>query len=247
MHIGSNHIHFKTIDSTNVYAMSLLSKTNPIHGTVISADFQTNGRGQIGRKWQSDPNQNIAISIILHPHFLNPQDQFALSKAIALGVVDFLNSFGLDNISIKWPNDIYINDKKVGGILIQNILSGSKYQTAIIGIGLNVLQKEFNHSLSNPTSLAISGFKGIIDDDFYQNLFGKLEYRYQQLQKNSQKIHDDYYLFLYRIKEWSMYCELDERPFMARLIGTDSIGRMIVERESGHTNHYSIGEIKLVI
>jgi len=247
MQIGSNHTHFKTIDSTNVYSMDLLSKTTPIHGTVISADFQTHGKGQIGRIWQSDPNQNLALSVILYPHFLNPQNQFSLSKAMSLGMVDFLISLGISDVSIKWPNDIYIEDKKVCGILIQNILSGSKYQAAIVGIGLNVLQKEFDPVLPNPTSLYLSGYSGIIDNTFYQTLFKALENRYQILQSNDLIIQNDYQDYLYRLNAWSVYCNEDKHSFIAKLIGTDSIGRIKLEKETGQTIRYSMGEITMVI
>lgn len=251
MYVGSNRLHFKTIDSTNIFAMELLSKTNPINGTVISTDFQTNGKGQIGRTWQSDPYQNLAFSIILYPHFLKPKDQFALSKAMALGVLDFLQNLNLDlttnRLRIKWPNDIYINNKKICGILIQNILSGSTYKAAVVGIGLNVLQTSFSPSISNATSLKLSGFAGMIDESMYQNIFSKLDHRYKQLQENERKIDDDYQLCLYRINEWSNYCEADEDSFIAKFVGTDSIGRMILVKENDQPYHYSVGEIRMLI
>ena len=132
---GAKHYHLSEIDSTNNYALNLLSKSTPAEGTTISADFQTHGRGQYGRDWLSESTKNLLSSIILYPDFLPANEQFSLSKAVSLAVRNCINSFlPSKEIRIKWPNDIYCDDKKIAGILIQNLLTGNKINVSVIGI-----------------------------------------------------------------------------------------------------------------
>ncbi len=178
--IGQNHLHFKEIDSTNTYASNLLAKTTPIDGTVISADYQSTGKGQFDRKWLSNRGENIIMSIILLPNFLKAHQQIFLNMAIALAIKDYLNDFN-NGFSIKWPNDIYCNDSKIAGILIQNQLQGELIKGSVVGIGLNLNQMDFDPLVLNPISL-----KKITGQDFtvqveMQKLWKKIEKRYNLL------------------------------------------------------------------
>ena len=144
--IGKFSFHLSSIDSTNKFAHNLISKTNPIEGTAIRADEQTAGRGQFGSKWQANPRENITISIILCPKFLLVKQQFLLNAAMALGVYDFINEIiGYSSeLTIKWPNDIYVGNQKIAGILIENSIQQDVINNSIIGIGLNINQKTFS-------------------------------------------------------------------------------------------------------
>lgn len=110
------HKHFPQVDSTNQEARRLIEKGDIAHGLVISADYQTHGRGQLGRSWHSESAQNAMLSIVLAPETMLVKDQFFLNIAVSLGVADMIEDYGLE-VYVKWPNDIYVSDKKICGIL----------------------------------------------------------------------------------------------------------------------------------
>src|ERR1035437_6675835 len=155
--IGKNCIEIEKTDSTNSYLSKLLGEKTLFEGTVVITNRQEMGRGQRGTTWESEPNKNLTLSILLHPTFLRPDEQFQLNKAISLGVAGFVvGVLQVDvDVKIKWPNDIYIRNKKVAGILIENSVSGNNLQHSIIGIGINVNQEKFSAKLPNPTSFRI--------------------------------------------------------------------------------------------
>lgn len=151
--IGKNLIQFESIGSTNDYALELLSKSNPTDGTVITASFQTNGHGQFDRKWESNHGENLLLSLILYPHFIPTDQQFTLSMVTALSIIEFLNDKNI-SATVKWPNDIYVKNNKIAGILIKNSIVGSKINSSVIGIGLNVNQKKFESNVKS-TSMSL--------------------------------------------------------------------------------------------
>jgi BirA family transcriptional regulator, biotin operon repressor / biotin---[acetyl-CoA-carboxylase] ligase len=151
--IGHQAIELKSVDSTNNYAMAKVRAGLATHGTVFIAFEQTAGKGQRNKNWISSPGKNITLSIVLQPVFLQPQDHFALSACIALACYDFLKKNIPDELSIKWPNDLYWNDRKAGGILIESVIKGRDWLFAIAGIGINVNQSRFPESMPNPVSL----------------------------------------------------------------------------------------------
>ena len=246
--IGKNRLHFETIDSTNDFALELVSKTNPIEGTVVTSDFQSLGKGQYGRVWHGMAHQNIAASIILYPTFLLPSEQFYLSKAIALGVKTFVEKKGIVNVSIKWPNDIYIDDNKNAGILIQNILTGSTYKVAIAGIGINVLQTVFDPQIPNPTSLILNGLSANSTlDDLYESLFLDLNIYYQILKnRHFKKIDELYNDALWKRNHVVLY-EQDGQTKRAKLLNVGDDGKLEIEDEMGRKIKFHHGEIKILV
>lgn len=123
------------------------------HGYVLMAREQTAGRGQRGNSWEAAPGMNVTMSVMLRPQGLPAAAQFAISEAVAMGVVDLLDSLGVDGARVKWPNDIYVGDRKVCGILIENSLCGTIVGRSVAGVGLNVNQREFVGGAPNPVSL----------------------------------------------------------------------------------------------
>ena len=164
--IGKVLLHFPILDSTNNHAANLLAKSTPMEGTVIFTTHQVAGKGQYGSSWESEAGKNITLSVILHPSFLAVHHQFMLNKAIALGIFDMICQYiNPSRVYLKWPNDLYIDNKKVGGILIQNSLKGSQINNSIIGIGLNINQTVFKGNAPNPTSFTlITGQSYSIDE-----------------------------------------------------------------------------------
>jgi BirA family biotin operon repressor/biotin-[acetyl-CoA-carboxylase] ligase len=162
--IGAPLIELSTIDSTNIYAMAQIKAGLAKSGSCYTADFQTNGKGQHGRVWESNKGQNLLSSYILELNTLDalknwtPADQIGFSAAIALGARAFFAAFAGSETKIKKPNDIYFSDRKAGGILIENLVRGQEWTWAVIGIGMNINQTEFspaalNSVSSNPISL----------------------------------------------------------------------------------------------
>jgi len=162
--LGAPLIELSTIDSTNIYAMAQIRAGLAKSGSCYTADFQTNGKGQHGRVWESSKGQNLLCSYILELNTLDalknwtPADQIGFSAAIALGARAFFAAFAGSETKIKKPNDIYFSDRKAGGILIENLVRGQEWTWTVIGIGMNINQTEFspaalNSVSSNPISL----------------------------------------------------------------------------------------------
>jgi BirA family biotin operon repressor/biotin-[acetyl-CoA-carboxylase] ligase len=162
--LGEPLIELSTIDSTNIYAMAQIKAGLAKTGSCFRADYQTHGKGQHGRVWESSKGQNILCSYILELNTLDalknwtPADQIGFSAAIALGARAFFSAFAGSETKIKKPNDIYFSDRKAGGILIENLVRGQEWTWAVIGIGMNINQTEFspealNSVSSNPISL----------------------------------------------------------------------------------------------
>jgi len=145
-------IWLASIDSTNEEAKRRISDIDNL--SVVSALEQTSGRGQRGNAWDSTPGENLLFSIVLKSPSIKAEEHFALNEITALSVIDFLSTYGV-KAKIKWPNDIYVGEKKICGILIENSFLGRDISSSIIGIGLNINQRNFNVRLPNPTSLLL--------------------------------------------------------------------------------------------
>lgn len=239
--VGYELIVLDEIDSTNSYAMDLISKKDVKEGLCISANFQTNGRGQRGKNWESEKGENILCSIILKPQFLAPDKQFKLSKAISLAIFDFFKYFGLTNVFIKWPNDIYINDKKAAGILIENTIKGNKIEYSVIGLGININQTFFKE-VSKGTSLAIEKEKKYVISDLYELLFNLIEARYFQLKHHEENLVAEYLNHLYRMNEYCQYLIKNEL-ILAKINGVTNEGKLSLIGIYGQNYNCDIKEI----
>lgn len=143
-------IHLKETPSTNTTLKALALEQNLPHGTVLYTDHQTQGKGQVNTVWESEPSSNLLMSIVLKPS-IRIENQYWISKIISVALIDYLKDF--HTFAIKWPNDIYVNGKKIAGILIENSWLGSQLEYSIVGIGLNINQVHFEHPKA--TSLAL--------------------------------------------------------------------------------------------
>ncbi len=249
--IGNQHIRLKRVNSTNKYAVDITSKSKPIEGTVISASFQYEGKGQIGRFWESEEGKNITCSTILYPTFLLAHDQFRLNTAISLAIYDFVDHF-LSNeeleIKIKWPNDIYVGDEKIAGILIQNTIKGKYINSSIIGTGININQVDFSKYIPNPTSLFKILNSRIDIEMAYLWLFRFLTKRYLQLSAGQiDQLRNEYLKHLYRKDIRSGFKEKDDSTFEGKIIGVDPIGQLVIELQDGVERSFAFRELKFVI
>jgi BirA family transcriptional regulator, biotin operon repressor / biotin---[acetyl-CoA-carboxylase] ligase len=232
--IGSPFVELQSVDSTNNYARQQIHAGLARHGMVIFAHEQTEGKGQRGRSWASEKGVNIIFSLLLKPRTLQLSHQFQLIACVAVAVQEFFMKYAGENTKIKWPNDMYWQDRKAGGVLIENIIrsrdSGAgSWEWAIIGIGININQTNFPDDLSNPVSL-----KQITGKDFNTVALAKelcqvFEKRYTELLENGfENIYNLYLTYLYKRKE-TVKLKKGNKIFEATIDSVSSTGKLIIE------------------
>jgi len=239
--IGEKQINLTEVNSTNTFIKQLVTNSKKeVEGLVVTTRNQTKGRGQQGNTWESEPGKNLTFSIFLKPNIL-VRNQFLLSKVISLGIVDFLINLGLENVQIKWPNDIYIGKKKIAGILIENTLKSNKVFSTVVGVGLNVNQVKFN-SANNPISIFNEiGVEKDLKEVLNQLLFF-IEKRYISLRQGKEKkIDADYLNLLLGINKISPF-KIRNKILKGEIKGVNSIGKLHVIIE-GHLEEFDLKEI----
>ncbi|WP_025141639.1 biotin--[acetyl-CoA-carboxylase] ligase [Pedobacter jeongneungensis] len=233
--VGQNLIKLKEVDSTNNFLKDLVSKSEPLaEGTVIMADNQFAGRGQQESVWQTQAGKNISTSIYLKPSFLPLNKQFYLNIAVSLAVSDALSSFIPEGIKVKWPNDMYYLNKKLGGILIENTLTGTSIKSSVIGIGLNVNQSEFSESISERATSVIQILQRNVPlMDIMEKIFIFMEKYYLILRAGKYSIlQNDYLAKLYNYNVSALYKQNDE-IFEGIIKGVEDGGRLMVDTKDG--------------
>lgn len=237
------------VSSTNSFLADLSVRNKLPEGTVVIAFMQEQGRGQRGTTWQSEAGKNLTLSILLKPMFIKVNEQFALNKAISLGVMDFITEHikkeTAKEVKIKWPNDIYIGNKKVAGILIENSVSGNGLIQSVIGIGINVNQERFPPDIPNATSLRIETGKEFILLTEFEQLAFCLEKRYLQLSGYLKEIDTDYLKNLYRFNEWANY-HFGREKINARITGISATGKLLLEKRNLEMIECDFKEVKFV-
>lgn len=244
--VGENIITLQRVSSTNDYLKFNLSNSTPYtEGTVIMAVEQYAGKGQAGNVWKSEPGKNLTCSILLNPTFLLPKDQFDLNIAVSLAIIDTLYPILGENLRIKWPNDIYYLDKKIGGILIENILRGMTWKHAIIGVALNVNQITFEDQQHKASSL-----KQLLDRDFeihtlLRNLCHQLSIEYQLLKdKKAIQQKDRYKKHLYRLGHVASFLVKGQKE-NGTILDISKEGKLIVDFD-GQLTEFGIKEISFL-
>lgn len=242
--VGRTLIELDSIGSTNDYANSLLQTDNLPEGTVILALEQTKGRGQYGNTWMAEKGQNLLLSIVFTPRTLKATNQFYLNMSICLALYDLLVE-DMD-VKVKWPNDIYVGNKKVCGVLVENSLKGPKIVSSVVGIGLNVNQQNFDEDLSRASSLSKITGRHIDIYKLFERLCKRIEVRYMQLkaEKYSQ-IKKEYMAVLMYNNELKPYKRKGE-TFMGRIVDIDESGKLVLEAKNGKCS-YGFKDIEFVI
>jgi BirA family transcriptional regulator, biotin operon repressor / biotin---[acetyl-CoA-carboxylase] ligase len=235
--------YFDTIDSTNNYAMQRIDDGMAQQGEVIWAAHQTKGKGQRGKMWENDRG-NVMMSLILKPAI--PADrQFVLSAAVAFTIAKYLQTISDQwQVAIKWPNDIYINDKKACGILIENIFRGMHWAYAVAGIGLNVNQSSFPEGMTQATSLAMVSSREYNLLEVITDIRNGLLNCLQRLGPDRYDVLlEDYNGLLYRrYKETSFRERASDRHFDAYVQEVNTEGRLVLLSHRG-IEQFSFGEL----
>jgi BirA family biotin operon repressor/biotin-[acetyl-CoA-carboxylase] ligase len=243
--IGKKYYTFQELPSTNTWLMEFLVAHKLPEGTLVLADHQTKGKGQFGAIWSSEPFSSLTFSILLKPIFLPISNTYDISICIALAIHDCLNELR-PGFKIKWPNDIYFENKKVAGILIENQIHKSTCEHSVVGIGLNVNQTDF-FKLPNATSL-----KQIIGVNFpVQNLLDRLcetiEARYLQLRANMYpSLLKSYLEHMYWFNEIHTF-QSNAMQFNASIIGILRNGRLLLKFSDGSTRDFEIKELQFIV
>ncbi len=232
------------VDSTNIYA-SKLPETTP-EGSVVVTLFQSKGRGQGSNKWESLPGENLMFSIILYPSFLKANMQFYLSKAIALAVADFISLY-TDKVSIKWPNDIYVTDKKIAGILIEHAIERDYIKQTIAGIGININQRKFSASIPNPISLSKATNEEYELDELLEILISLIENRYKMLKESDlATLDENYQQCMFRFNKKSEF-SANGMIFNGTITGVEPTGELKILDEAGQTHYFLNKEVEFIL
>lgn len=233
------------MESTNKYCEALdLAEVEDF--TCFWALEQTAGIGQRGNHWHSAPGQNLTFSIVLHPSFMPADRQFHLTQALSLAMVDFLSIFNIQSsISIKWPNDIYVSDRKICGTLVSTCLVGNTIASAVCGIGLNVNQREFPDWVPNPTSLNLLTGKHYDLEPLLQQLLVCIETRYNDI-KAGADLGQEYLDRLLNFGAPVRY-KYNEEEIVATITGVDPHGRLLLTAADGRRLSCGMKEIAFLL
>jgi BirA family transcriptional regulator, biotin operon repressor / biotin---[acetyl-CoA-carboxylase] ligase len=242
----NNILILSTIDSTNNYAQSIVNTTSQHHNTIIQALHQSAGRGQRNNSWHSQADINLMMSIIIEHQQSQLQSQFILNMAICLGIADAIDTVvASKKCSVKWSNDIYINDKKIAGVLIENNIRGSNWTTSIIGIGININQLQFDNNQANATSIFAE--TGVVTsvDLFRNKLIESINVQLNIAKKNPVDILKNYNAILYKTNEWQLFStQNNTKKFCIQSV--NEMGQLIVNNGQADVA-FSYGEIKQII
>ena len=248
----SDYIPIKiySVESTNTFARNL-PNTGKIENIpiLVYTDNQTNGRGQKGNHWESEPGKNLTFSLVIYPTWLSPAHQFELSMLVSIAMVNTLVNYveDADSVKIKWPNDIYIGDKKIAGILIENTINSSSILKSVIGIGINVNQKKFLSDAPNPISLInITGFEenlSVLLKKFVNNILDIIEnYEFDEEPEELKYLYNN---MLWR-KNGQLYEWHDLKNnlfFKGKILNVDLDGTLNIEDEEGKVSKFLFKEI----
>ena len=238
------------VDSTNAYMRLLLDGAEETvqEGLMVCAEYQSQGRGQMDNRWESARGENLLFSLLLYPTFVAPSDMFLISQSVSLGVKDMLNDYcGLSDISIKWPNDIYWRDKKIAGILVENFISGHTIESSIVGIGININQKEFFSDAPNPVSVTqITGKEFNVDECAAVVRKAILDRYIYLLNAKLEQLRGDYFSALYRREGYFPYRDA-AGEFSAQIEEVLPQGTLILSDTEGRRREYSFKEVEFVI
>lgn len=231
------------VDSTNDLLKSMLREQQLPEGFIVCAGFQHAGKGQTGNSWESAEGENLLFSMALYPLRIRVEEQFLISQLVSVGIKNTLDKY-IDNLSVKWPNDIYWNDKKLGGILIENSLQSGRIKSTVLGIGINVNQRNFISNAPNPVSMfQITGKQHNIEELMLE-IRNSILNVYRQM--NPTLIRANYSEILYRKSGFYLYKTVDE-SFLAQLVSVHPDGCLELETKAGEHKSFYFKEVQFVL
>ncbi len=240
------YIHLEQIDSTNAYLQRKQSECD-IRNWVVSADEQTAGKGMGSNGWESEVGQNLTFSMAVDMSFLPAERQFLLSKAVALGLIYELDAMlPKEKLHIKWPNDIFYENHKLAGILINSTIKANMMDTSIIGIGLNVNQMQFQDWPTHPISMKQITGKEYDLETLLQQVAESVAKETERLKNDVAAVETEYLQRLYRYRTWADY-EVGGKVQRLFMTGIDAFGQLQLVDEQQQMHQYEIKQIKFLI
>lgn len=236
--VGQNIIHLKSVDSTNTFLTNLSKNSSLVEGTLVLAHEQSQGRGQQGNKWQSEAGKSLTMSLLLFPK-IDIAHQFLFNKCVSLSICKALEHFDI-HASIKWPNDIFINNKKVAGILIENSIQKNTISKSIVGIGMNVNNEALDFSFA--TSLKMQKSSDFDVNQLLAILCQELEKHYLLLKSDRTSINESYNNYLFRVNLLSSFL-IGGMAIQGIVKEVDDMGRLVLEID-GRKQRYLWGELR---
>ena len=239
-----NYRYLSSTHSTNALLKEMLKADKLPPFFAVRTAFQSAGKGQAGNSWESERGKNLLFSMVLYPHHIAIDKQFVISQLVSVAIVNVLSKF-IDNVSIKWPNDIYCGDKKLGGILIENNLRGTRIEHTIVGIGINVNQPVFRSNAPNPVSIYQLTQKKLAVKKLFVEIKGEICRIYST--NNYLCVADDYKNLLYRKQGIHLYRDKANQLFGAEIVAVEADGELVLKNENGENKGYYFKEIEFMI
>jgi len=241
-------LKYPSLESTNSYAHQMVANERPQTETVIWALEQSNGRGQRDNIWLVEPGKNLTFSIIIYPDYLPINRQFSLSQATALAITEVLSEvIPHEKVAIKWPNDIYVGNRKIGGLLLEHSIMGSSIDYSVVGIGINVNQVIFPESLPNPTSLAVETKTEYELEELLEKIIRTFFAHLERVKAGMyEEIHADYKRKLFRNVGYHLF-ETETGCITAKIADIRQTGELILEVPDGNRTAYAFKEVAYII
>jgi BirA family biotin operon repressor/biotin-[acetyl-CoA-carboxylase] ligase len=239
-------IKLDATDSTNAYLKNLMLSEKPEDFTIVVANEQLNGRGQMGTQWESEAGKNLTFSVLKYFDNFRIQDQFLLNIITSLAVYNTLKKLFVPNLSIKWPNDILSGNFKICGILVENNLKNDKIQSSVIGIGLNVNQLEFGN-LKTASSLKKIKGRSFNLDEVLSSLVLNLKTFFEEIEfKKANELREHYETLLFRKDKPSTFKDSDSNLITGYIRGISTEGKLVVELEDFVLKQFKFKELELL-
>ena len=248
----NNHIHYPHTVSTNTILKELMQQNLQLpQFTVVSAGYQTSGRGQRQNVWESEADKNLLFTILLTPDALPASEAFAVSKIVSVAIAEWLKTF-VEDVKIKWPNDIYSGDKKICGILIENSIMGANLSSAVVGVGININQTNFSSVLPNPTSLSLLTHKEYNLEEMLEGVVEEIKRCYSCYFEDEEEVNSRYHNMLYRLNKLAKYNIItsnsnEKKMEEATIIGVEQNGCLRLKYADAKVCTYAFKEVEFVL
>jgi BirA family transcriptional regulator, biotin operon repressor / biotin---[acetyl-CoA-carboxylase] ligase len=239
--LGKDVLFLPECHSSNDKALELIRSGQANEGTIVICNHQTQGKGQRGNTWEGQPGQNLTFSLVLKPNFLDVSEQFFLNMMISNSIRKMLEDY-LPDLKVKWPNDLVVPDRgKIGGVLIENIVNSAAWEFAVVGVGLNINQRDFENKKATSLSLITGGRFEL--EELFRLLIARLEQGYISLKKGKmEEVRIAYLNHLYLKDKWETFME-SEKEFDGKITGVSRDGKLQVRLKDGAERFFGLKEI----
>jgi BirA family transcriptional regulator, biotin operon repressor / biotin---[acetyl-CoA-carboxylase] ligase len=239
--LGKDVLFLPECHSTNDKALELIRQGRANEGSIVICDHQTRGKGQRGNSWETKSGENLTFSLVLRPEFLDVSEQFFLNMMISNSIRKLLQDY-LPDLKVKWPNDLVVPDHgKIGGVLIENIVSSVAWEYAVVGVGININQRIFRTNQATSLSLITGGLFEL--EELFRLLIAHIEQGYISLKKGkTETIRNNYLNHLYLKDQWAVFTEKDV-PFEGKIIDVSKFGKLQLILRDGSERFFDLKEI----